>query len=134
MKKYIILVIILTLNINLYAQAQIEKKQNDLHQINENYIKTYRIFATANVWHFIKLNTQTGQMWQVELNQKKSNQLETPINSSSLVEKQNEVDNRFTLYSTNNSWNFFLLDQIDGRVWQLNWSTKSGKSEIIPIQ
>ena len=134
MKKHIILVIILTLNINLYAQAQIEKKQNDLHQINENYIKTYRIFPTANVWYFIKLNTQTGQMWQVELNQKKSNQLETPLNSSSLVEKQNEVDNRFTLYSTNNSWNFFLLDQIDGRVWQLNWSTKSGKSEIISIQ
>lgn len=134
MKKHIILVIILTLNINLYAQAQIEKKQNDLHQISENYIKTYRMFPTANVWHFIKLNTQTGQMWQVELNQKKSNQLETPINSSSLVEKQNEVDNRFTLYSTNNSWNFFLLDQIDGRVWQLNWSTKSGKSEIISIQ
>jgi hypothetical protein len=134
MKKNIFLVILLTLNISLFAQAQIEKKQNDLRQVNEDYIKTYRIFPTQNTWHFIKLNTQTGQMWQVELSQKKSNQLETPINSLSLVEKHDEVDNRFTLYSTNISWNFFLLDQINGRVWQLNWSTKSGKSEIISIQ
>ena len=134
MKKYIILAIIVILNINLFAQVQIEKNQNDLHQANENYIKTYRIFPTNNMWYFIKLNTQTGQMWQIELNQKKSNQLETPLNSLSLVEKQNKVDNRFTLYPTKNSWNFLLLDQINGKLWQLNWSTKSGKSEMISIQ
>lgn len=56
---------------NLFAQVQIAPPKNILCQINENYIRTYRIFPTANMRYFIKLNTRTGQMWQIEFDQKK---------------------------------------------------------------
>lgn len=32
---------------------------------------------------------------------------------------------RFTLYPTQNVFTFILLDQIDGRMWQVQWSTKA---------
>ena len=133
MKRFTILAITILLNMNLFAQVQIEKNQNDLYLVNENYIRTYRIFPTTNMWYFIKLNTRTGQMWQIEFDQKETNQLEIPLNSLSLVEKQEEVDNRFILYPTQNSWNFLLLDQINGKIWQVNWNIKPEKNKIIPL-
>ncbi len=133
MKKYTILAITILLNMNLFAQVQIEKKQNELYQVNENYIRTYRIFPTTNMGYFIKLNTRTGQMWQIEFDQKETNQLEIPLNSLSLVEKQEEVDNRFILYPTQNSWNFLLLDQINGKIWQVSWDIKPERNKIMPL-
>ena len=118
---------------NLFAQVQIEKNDNNEYQVNENFIKTYRIFPTVNISYFIKLNTRTGQMWQIEFDQKKSKQQEIPLSNLSLVEKQNEVDNRFTLYATENSWNFLLLDQINGKIWQVKWNMKPEKNTISPL-
>jgi len=131
MKKYIITVVILLLTVGSFAQNKTEKYENGLNQQNENYIRTYRVFPTANMWYFIKLNTRTGQMWQIEFDQKKTNQLDTPLNSSLLVEKQREVDNRFILYPTQNNWNYLLLDKINGKIWQVNWDQKPEKNEIL---
>ncbi|MDO3695954.1 hypothetical protein QVZ41_13970 [Wenyingzhuangia sp. chi5] len=133
MIKYTILAITILLNMSLFAQDQIEKNQNDLYQVNENYIRSYRIFPTTNMWYFIKLNTRTGQMWQIKFDQKKTNQLDIPLNSLSLVEKQKEMDNRFILYPTQNNWNFLLLDQINGKIWQVNWDMKPEKNKILPL-
>jgi len=130
MKKYIILAITILLNMSLLAQMKIEKNQNDLYQKNENFIKTYRIFPTVNMWYFIKLNTRNGQMWQIQFDQKETKQLDTPLNSLSLVKKEYEVDNRFILYPTKNNWNYLLLDQINGKIWQLNWDMKPEKNKI----
>ena len=43
------------------------------------------------------------------------------------------VNGRFELYPTQNSWNFILLDQIDGRTWQVQWSFDKDKRGIVPI-
>ncbi len=133
MKKNIITVVILLLTISSFAQNQIEKYENGLNHRNENYIRTYRVFPTANMWYFIKLNTRTGQMWQIEFDQKKTNQLDIPLNNLSLVEEQKEVDNRFILYPTQNNWNFLLLDQINGKIWQVNWDMKPEKNKVLPL-
>ena len=133
MKKYITIAIILLISISSFAQIQIEKNQNGLNQRNENCIRTYRLFPTVNEFYFIKLNTRTGQMWQIEFDVKETNQLDIPLNSLSLVEKQNEVDNRFTLYPTVNPWNFLLLDQINGKIWQAQWNMKPNKSDILTL-
>ena len=133
MKKHTVLAIIIMLNMNLFSQVQIEKNQHDLYQADENYIRTYRIFPTANMWYFIKLNTRTGQMWQIEFDQKKTKQLAIPLNNLSLVEEQNEVDNRFILYPTQNDWNYLLLDQINGKIWQVYWDMKPEKNKITPL-
>lgn len=72
-------------------------------------------------------------MWQIQFDDKEKNRLETAINDLSLVEKHEEVDNRFTLYSTQRIWTFILLDQINGKIWQVEWSIKPEERKIIPI-
>lgn len=38
-----------------------------------------------------------------------------------------------TLHATTNYYNFVLLDQIDGRTWQVQWSTDSNKMMVLRI-
>ena len=37
----------------------------------------------------------------------------------------------FRLYPTENMYTFLLLDTLDGRVWQVQWSTQSNHRGII---
>ncbi len=85
------------------------------------------------MWTFIKLNTRNGMMWQVQYDVEKDNRFETYLNILPLVDKGNEVNNRFTLYPTQNMWTFILLDQYDGRTWQVQWSMKPENRGILPI-
>ena len=133
MKKYIIIAIIILLKMNLYSQNQTEKTSDLLHQVNENDIRTYRVFPTENMWYFIKLNTRTGEMWQIEFDQNKTEQLEIPLTSLALDDKQEEIDNRFTLYPTIDNSTFLLLDQMNGKMWKLNWDTKPEKNVIVSL-
>ncbi|GHA31765.1 hypothetical protein GCM10007103_11760 [Salinimicrobium marinum] len=133
MKRYVITAILILLKMNSYSQIPIEKSKDYLFQIQENYIRTYRIFPTGNMWYFIKLNTQTGEMWQIEFDQNKTKISEIPLNSLALNEEQIEMDNRFTLFPTQNNWTFLLLDQLYGKIWQVNWDTKPEKNEIVPL-
>ena len=59
--------------------------------------------------------------------------METDLNISPLVEEQNAQNGRFTLYPTSNMYNFILLDQIDGRMWQVQWSMKEDSRFVIQI-
>ena len=124
MRKHTILAILIFLNINLFAQVQIEE--------NGNYIKKYSISPTIHWSYLIKLNTRNGQIWQIELNHKKTNQFEIPATNLPLVEKTNEVDNRFKLFPADH-YNFLLLDQINGKIWQYTWDIRLEKNKISPI-
>ena len=73
-------------------------------------------------------------MWQVQFDIKGNNRFVTNLSSESLVIKENEVNDRFILYSTQNIYTFILLDQLDGRTWQVQWSMDSKDRGIIPIQ
>lgn len=132
MKKIILLAMIVLTTIFPYVQAQDRV-------INENTRKsllgvTYRLFPTENMWTFIKLNTRNGLMWQVQFDVNGENRFESYLNVISLVEEQKEVDDRFTLYSTQNMWTFILLDQYDGKMWQVQWSIEPENRGIIPIE
>lgn len=92
----------------------------------------YRLFPTTNRWNFIKLNTRDGRMWQVQYSME-NNQLEVPLSLTTLVSSEEEKNGRFFLHPTENMWTFILLDQLDGRVWQVQWSTESKNRFVIPI-
>ena len=94
--------------------------------------ETYKLFPTSNMWNFIKLNTRNGKMWQVQFDTG-SDRFETILNNTPLVMKDEEENGRFTLYPTTNTFNFILLDQIDGRTWQVQWSFEKKKRMILPI-
>ncbi len=85
---------------------------------------TFRLFPTSNMWTFIKLDTRTGQLWQVQWSLE-DNHFETTLSLRDLSPEGEVVNGRFTLYPTTNTYNFILLDQIDGRVWQVQWSQKA---------
>ena len=149
MKKIITSIILTVITIHSFVQAQMvskspyrftsneisnEKKQdyNSIAQNNNGVI--YRLFPTQNMWTFIKLNTRNGQMWQVQYDVKDNNRFQTNLNSVALVNNENEVNDRFTLYSTQNMYTFILLDQLDGRMWQVQWSIEVKNRFIISIE
>lgn len=102
-------------------------------QVSENTI--YQLFPTKNYWTFIKLDTRNGKMWQVHFTVKDDGgQGELVFNSLPLVSKEKEVNGRFTLYPTENMYNFLLLDQIDGYVYQVQWSMEAKNRGVIPIE
>jgi hypothetical protein len=95
---------------------------------------SYRLFPTTNIWTFIKLNTRNGQMWQVQFDVAGENRNVTYLNTLSLVSSEEEVNDRFTLYPTQNMYNFILLDQLSGKTWQVQWSQKAENRGVIPIE
>ena len=117
------------------TQAQVKNNDATSNALNSRNSEqaTYQLFATQNMWTFIKLNTRNGQMWQVQFDAKENNRGQSNLNLTSLVTSENEKNGRFTLYPTQNMWTFILIDQIDGRVWQVQWSIEPEKRLIVPI-
>ena len=107
--------------------------QNENVPAQNNDATIYRLFPTQNTWNFIKLNTRNGQMWQVQFNMEENKRFVTDLNLLSLVADEKEANNRFTLYPTQNTWTFILLDQLDGRTWQVQWSFEAEKKMLLRI-
>ncbi len=114
--------------------AQADKKQSDGILTQYTNVITYRLFPTQNTFTFIKLNTRNGQMWQVQFDIKENRRFVTNLSSEILVTADKEVNDRFTLYPTQNIYTFILLDQLDGRTWQVQWSIDPKNRGIIPIE
>lgn len=117
---------------NNREEEQVETPQSNLSA--EDNIAVYQLFPTQNMWTFIKLNTRNGQMWQVQYDINGDNRGEYFLSTLPLVPQDKELNGRFTLYPTQNIYNFILLDQIDGRMWQAQWSMKFENRGIIPIE
>ncbi len=127
MKKLFFALIIGLTTISTFAQTEMPNQN-----ISTDSNVEYRLFATKNIYTFIKLNTKNGQMWQVQWDTK-NNQFQTPISLTTLVTKEEEKFGRFFIYPTTNIYNFILLDQIDGRVWQVQWSTEAKERMVLRI-
>ena len=128
MKTIIISLVVVLATTTAFAQNQttpmsIVSPDNDI---------VYRLFSTQNKWTYIKLNTRNGQMWQVQYSLEDNN-METPLSLITRVSKEEEKNGRFFLYPTQNIYNFILLDQLDGRVWQVQWSIEEKSRMVIPI-
>lgn len=73
-------------------------------------------------------------MWQLQYSMKSVDRLVTFLNLEPLVSEEKEVNDRFTLYPTQNIYTFILLDQLDGKTWQVQWSIDPENRVIIPIE
>lgn len=119
--------------LSIASLAQSETKKTSTTQqkpVTENSI--YQLFPTQNYWTFIKLDTRNGKMWQVHFRvSDDGNRGELVLNSDPLVSEENEIKGRFTLYPTENMYNFLLLDQIAGTVVQVQWSMEAKNRGIV---
>jgi hypothetical protein len=118
--------------ITMQSLAQVDRKKDD-PELTQNFNSaTYRLYPTQNIWTYIKLNTRNGQMWQVQFDLK-DNRFVTSLSQEYLVPMDKEVNGRFCLYPTQNVYTFILLDQSDGRTWQVQWSADPKNRGILPI-
>jgi hypothetical protein len=126
------LTIVLFISVS-FGQAQ-SNPTNTVQQksVSDNFI--YQLFPTKNFWTFIKLDTRNGKMWQVHFSiADDKNTGELILNSLSLVDKEEDINGRFTLYPTENMYNFLLLDQISGIVVQVQWSLDAKKRGLVSV-
>jgi hypothetical protein len=94
----------------------------------------FTLTPTQNIWTFLLLDSNNGRVWQVQY--AVSNDALTgrfAINDSSLVPRTSAHVGRFTLQETQNIYTFLLLDQDDGRVWQIQWSSDESKRGIVRV-
>ena len=128
MRKLFFVPIFVLTTISVFSQStSVVPVQN----ISTDSAVVYRLFATQNMYTFIKLDTRNGKMWQVQWSTKGSDyRFETTLSDISLVNKDEERNGRFFLYPTTNIYNFILLDQIDGRAWQVQWGKEAERLVI----
>jgi hypothetical protein len=121
MKRILYSITISLISVTNFAQSTSEAP---IQNISTDSTVVYRLFSTRNMYSFIKLNTRNGQMLQVQWSTESKYQFETILSDISGVNKEEEKNGRCFLYPTTNIYNFILLDQIDGRLWQVQWSAK----------
>ena len=131
MKKSILSIVIITCTVLSYAQAQ---KPQIVEQHSQIFSPLpFRLYPTQNMWNFIKLDTRNGKIWQVQYGLKSEARFEIVLNGITLTSSDKEENNRFALYPTQNFYSFILIDQLDGRTWQVQWSTEPENRGIFPI-
>lgn len=134
MKTIFIILFFTTISLKAYSQSnKTSEKQKTDKEFSSNAV-AYRLFSTQNMWTFIKLNTRNGKMWLITYDVQGDNRYEVFLSLESQVTLENETNDRFTLYPTQNFYTFILLDQLDGRTWQVQWSMESKNRVIIPIE
>jgi hypothetical protein len=125
---------LITLGFVLFATISFAQSTSEtlIQNISPDTTAVYRLFSTRNMYTFIKLDTRNGQMWQVQWGTESKYRFESTLSDISRVSKEDEKKGRFFLYPTTNIYNFILLDQIDGRTWQVQWG-KAEDRAVIPI-
>ena len=119
----------------LYGQTEQEivstPKEKKQIEVFKSEAPIYQLFSTQNTWALIKLDTRNGKLWQVHFTiSKEGYEGLLDINSNSLVSSDEEINGRFTLYPTQNIYNFILLDQINGKTYKVQWNNDSDKRFI----
>lgn len=97
---------------------------------SQNPDAPFRLFATRNIYTFLKLDTREGRIWQVQWGDE-DHRFSTPLNMTPLI--SGGKPGRFTLYPTTNIYTFVLLDQETGDAWHVQWG-KPDERFIAPIK
>ena len=117
MKRIVLMIVCFTAFITTYAQNEARFPIT----VSPDTCN-FRLYPTENIYNHLKLDTRNGRIWQVQFSVRDSgSRLEVSINSDKLVFSEDEKVGRFFLFPTQNFYNFLLLDQVDGRVWQVQW-------------
>ena len=145
MKKMFIL-IALTF-IPFCVSAQIKEKKSPIQVVKDstlikihdrvddiffrmNRINRYKLYPTENIYTFLKLNTATGQIEQLQwsLDDEKEGTFTINDEDLSLIDMGS---GRFELYPTQNMYQFILLDtSLLGRSWHVQWGIGDKKRWI----
>ncbi|MBO4482388.1 MAG: hypothetical protein J5735_01070, partial [Prevotella sp.] len=97
----------------------------------DNSLKNrYKLYQTENIYTFLKLDTKTGQIRQVQWSLNSSEECSVGINSEDLTYGYGKGSNSFELYPTKNMYQFILINKTDGKMWHVQWGQKSSERWI----
>lgn len=116
MKKSLLTTLLLVCSLLAYCEI------TDVYPYNNK--AAYQLYPTQNRWTFLKLNTTNGEIWIVQYSTGDDyNTMEYPLSTEDLnISKSDAQIGRYILYPTQNMFNFIMLDQVDGRTWQVQWN------------
>ncbi len=134
MKKTLLFFLLLLVSISSFSQSAPVVQSATTTVTNKD--ARFLLFQTKNNHIFLKLDTSNGKIWMVQFSTGDTEALELPLYSYlyPLVTETEQQNGRFYLYQTINIYNFLLIDQIDGRVWQVQWHPDSDKRIISRIE
>lgn len=89
----------------------------------------YKLYKTDNIYTFLKLDTATGQIEQVQWSLDDNKEGTMIINSEDLSFFYKQPGS-FELYPTDNMFQFILLDKALGRTWHVQWGMEANKRWI----
>lgn len=90
----------------------------------------YKLYPTENIYTFLLLDTKTGKIDKVQWNLDTNKEFRVAINSEDLTYGFGYGSGSFELYSTQNLYQFILLDKTNGRTWHVQWGMEESKRWI----
>ena len=127
--KKVLLALFLCLMSFVPTKAQTSTSNTKITVASPDSNVNFRLFQTNKRWTFLKLDTRTGEIKHVQYSTD-GKAMQYDLNNIPLAEGEDAKPGRFFLYPTENTFNFILLDQIDGRVWQVQWNIDRYKRGI----
>ena len=119
--KYTITILILSFYINI-ANAQTQDSISDSRDFAEE-VGRFELYPTENTWTLLKLDTKYGLVRQLQYSLEDDKRFELLLNFGiEGVDVSNGVIGQYKLVPTKNMYQFLLIDTINGRVWQIQWS------------
>ena len=128
-----IFIILFTLLCVATSCSKVDKKTQNESKQEVNDGARYELYSTQNIWTFLKLDTRTGRIWQVQYSLEEGKRGEWILNAQSLTQNSEGKNRRFQLYPTSNIFNFILLDHSNGKTYQVQWSQQEELRMIVPI-
>lgn len=105
-----------------YITALLEDIDMKIHKVDAN--NRYKFYPTENMYNFLKLDTQTGRIEQVQWSLDTDKEGSIIINNEDLSWISGSL---FELYPTQNIYQFLLLDKSNGRTWHVQWGMEDNK-------
>ena len=112
-------------------------------------IPKYKVYPTENKEVSLKLDSATGEVWQVEIGVETGEEIASKIDfisnkTDSTFEKVTDFSDvmknfrvaqngRFELFPTNNIYEFLMVDTILGTTYQVQWHNQHEKRLISAI-
>jgi len=100
----------------------------------------FKLYRTDNMWTFLELDTVYGYVYKVQYGTQgdeyryRHSISREDLRESSYTQKEEYMVGRFDLYQTQNMYNFILLDKVDGRTWQVQWSVHDDNDGLFRIR
>lgn len=114
------------------ANAQTPQTVVTSTQTSQHQEGRYRLVPTQNLWTFLLLDSSNGRIWQLQYTiSDRSPAGRIALNPEPLVDVAEEKVGRYAIYTTQNMYNFILLDHETGRAWQVQWSTTDENRGIV---